>query len=170
MMLTDRHARGQPSTCVRHKDLSCLRTGCPAQHVALVTKPALLAGAAFISPRNTEDCRRCFPRWAAKWLPLSKGRGCTWLMDSSVCCEIARHLERPDRKKGQETRGEKKRKKTTERSCLDSMPEKRPAALSDFKCPSCEIAVSNANSLTAYSCLPPSSSCTHHQHIMKCVD
>lgn len=35
--LTDRHARGQPSTCVRHKDLSCLTTGCPAQHVALVT-------------------------------------------------------------------------------------------------------------------------------------
>lgn len=61
-MLTDRHARGQPSTCVRHKDLSCLTTGCPAQHVALVTKPTLLAGAAFISPRNTEDGGRCFPR------------------------------------------------------------------------------------------------------------
>lgn len=126
--------------------------------------PALRAGAPFISLRNTEDDGRCFPSWAAKWLPLSKGRGCTWLMDSCVSCEIARHLEKPDRKKGKET---EMRKKKTERSCLDSMPEKGPAALSDFKCPLCEIVVSNANNLTAY---PPPSSCTHHQHIMKCVD
>lgn len=65
--------------------------------------------------RDTEDGGRCFPRRAAKWLPLSKGRGCTWLTDSSVCCEIARHLERPDRKKGRETRGEEMRREEQQR-------------------------------------------------------
>lgn len=157
-MLTDRHARGQPSTCVRHKDLSCLTTGRPAQHVALVTKPALQAGAPFISLRNTEDDGRCFPRWAVKWLPLSKDRGCTWLMNSCVSCKIARHLERPDRKKRtRDERSEMKRekKKTKQRSCLDLMPEKGSPALSNFKWPLCEIVVSNANNLTILPHLSP---------------
>lgn len=135
-MLTDRHARGQPSTCVHHKDFSCLTTGCPAQHVALVTKPTLLAGTPFISLRNTEDDRRCFPRWAAKWLPLSKSRGCTWLMDPSVSCEIV-HTWRGQtgrKDKRQEERDEKKKK-----SCLDVMPKEGPASRSDFKWPLCEM-------------------------------
>lgn len=127
---------------------------CPACGFGFKT-PALRARAPFISPQNTEDDGRCFPRWATKWLPLSKGRGCTWLMDSCVSCEIARHLERPDRKKGQETRGERWGKEKTERSRLDSMPEQGPSALSDFKCPLCEIVVSNTNNLTAFPMLHP---------------
>lgn len=111
-MLTDRHARGQPSTCVRHKDLSCLTTGCVLPNMwRWLQKPAPAAATPFISPRNTEDDGRCFPRWAAKWLPLSKGRGRTWLMDSCGSCEIAWHLERPDRKKKKKkerTRGERR--------------------------------------------------------------
>lgn len=46
-MLTDWHARGQPSTCVRHKDLSCLTTSCPAQNGSSVSQLALPASAAF---------------------------------------------------------------------------------------------------------------------------
>lgn len=72
-MLTDRHARGQPSTCVRHKDLSCLTTGCPAQHVALVTKPALLGGAAFISLRNIEDDVKVLSKMSSKVASSFKG-------------------------------------------------------------------------------------------------
>lgn len=168
-MLTDRHARGQPSTCVRHKDFSCLTTGCPAQHVALVTKPTLLAGTPFISLRNTEDDRRCFPRWEAKWLPLSKSRGCTWLMDSCVSCEIV-HTWRGQTGRKDKRQEERDEGKKTAGSCLDAMPEKGPTSLSDFKCPLCETVVSNAYNLAAlppYTSLIPSLSI--YQHIMKHV-
>lgn len=71
-----------------------------------------------------------------------------------VCCEIARHLEEARREeRTREQRREMRREEQQRGSCLDGVPGKRPAALSDFKCPSCEIAVSNANNLTA--CLRP---------------
>lgn len=71
-----------------------------------------------------------------------------------VCCEIARHLEEARREeRTREQRREMRREEQQRGSCLDGMPGKRLAALSDFKCPSCEIAVSNASNLTA--CLRP---------------
>lgn len=96
----------------------------PSMWLWLQKPRSYTAAAAFISLRNTEDDGRCFLRWAAKWLPLSKGWGCTWLTDSCVSSEIVRHLDRPDRKKGQQESGGKRWRKKTERSCLDSMPEK----------------------------------------------
>lgn len=71
-----------------------------------------------------------------------------------VCCEIARHLEEARREeRTREQRREMRREEQQRGSCSDGVPGRRPAALSDFKCPSCEIAVSNANNLTA--CLRP---------------
>lgn len=81
--------RGQPSTCVRHKDLSCLTTGCSVRHVALVTKKkkTLFQREPPSSPGNvvggwgldTEGRRKVLSKTGRrqKWLPLSKGRGCT---------------------------------------------------------------------------------------------
>ncbi|CAB1417091.1 unnamed protein product [Pleuronectes platessa] len=83
------------------KIFSCLTTGRPAQHVALVTKTPLFQQEPPSSPRRTQRTTEgAFQDEAAKWLPLSKGRRRTRLTDSCVSCEIARHLERPDRKKG----------------------------------------------------------------------
>lgn len=123
----------------------------------------------FISASSKDDDGRCFPRWAEKWLPFSKACGCTWLVDSCVSYEITRHLERPDRKKRQRTRGKRWGEKKRESSFLDPMPESGSTALSDFKCPFCEIALSNVSDLFPIPSLPLSSwAC--RQHIMKWED
>lgn len=158
--------RGQPSTCVRHKDLSCLTTGCSARHVALVTKksrsfsesrlhlPARWGGGGLVWTQK--DGGRCFPRWGGKsgFLFQRAADVDTAHGSPGVCCKIARHLEEARREeRTREQRREMRREEQQRGSCLDGVPGKRRAALSDFKCPSCEIVLSNANNLTA--CLRP---------------
>lgn len=73
--LKDRHARRQPSTCVHHKDLPCLTTGCPARHVALVTKATFLAGSRPPPPPPLHLCKE--QRGRSK--VLSEMSGKQWL-------------------------------------------------------------------------------------------
>lgn len=103
-----------------------------------------------------KDGGRCFPRRGSKSGFLFQRAADVHTAHGSpgVCCEIARHLEEARREeKTREQRREMRREEQQRGSCLDGVPGKRPAALSDFKCPSCEIVLSNANNLTA--CLRP---------------
>lgn len=131
----------------------------PGMWLWLQKKPALSARAAFISRQGGAGHRRtaegAFQDGAAKVASSFKGpRMYTAHGSPGVCCEIARHLEEARREeRTREQRREMRREEQQRGSCLDGVPGKRPAALSDFKCPSCEIAVSNANNLTA--CLRP---------------
>lgn len=103
-----------------------------------------------------KDDGRCFPRRGGKSGFLFQRAADVHTAHGSpgVCSEIARHLEEARREeRTREQRREMRREEQQRGSCLDGVPGKRPAALSDFKCPSCEIVLSNANNLTA--CLRP---------------
>lgn len=145
----------------------------PGMWLWLQKNPALSARAAFISRQGVcvcvcvergggrggwaqKDGGRCFPRPGGKsgFLFQRAADVHTAHRSPGVCCEIARHLEEARREeRTREQRREMRREEQQRGSCLDGVPGKRPAALSDFKCPSCEIALSNTNNLTA--CLRP---------------
>lgn len=117
-MLTDWHARGQPSTCVRHKDLflSYNRLSCPEWIFGFTARPSSVSRLQRTVEGAFRDDR----------LPLSKGRGCTRLVDSSASREIAAGTwtDQTGRK-----RREAVRRKAAERRGLEAMPGRRWAAL-----------------------------------------
>lgn len=101
---TAKHLCSAQRSCLSYNCLPCPTSGFSYKQPCSSTQNP------FISMRSKEDDGRCFPIWAEKWLPFSKGRGCTWLADSCVSCEITRHLEGLNRKKRQENRDEEKMK------------------------------------------------------------